>query len=72
MYTSSELFIIELECVALFKYHVTFLFWHCIEMSNHVDLCKILPQLYYDLLDNKIDRCTFVVKMHGISVPEKK
>ena len=68
---SSELFITELECVAFFNYHVTFPFLHCIEMSSQVDLCRILPQLYHDLLDNKIDTLpNFVVKMHPIFVPE--
>ena len=37
-------------------------------MSNQVNLCRILPQLYHDLLDNTLPN--FVVKMHGISVPE--
>ena len=45
MYISSELFIAELECLAFFNYHVTFHFLHCIEMSNQVDFCRILPQL---------------------------
>ena len=71
MYISSELFIMELECQAFFNYYVTFNFLHCTEMNNQVDLCRILPQLYHDLLDNKIDTLSnFVVKMHGIFVPE--
>ena len=65
-----ELFITELECLAFFNYHITFHFLHWIEMSSQIDLCRILPQLYHDLLDNKIDTSNFVVKMHGISVPE--
>ena len=71
MYISSELFITKLECLAFFNYHVTFPFLHCIEMSNQVDLCRIVPQLYHDLLGNKIYALSnFVVKMHRISVPE--
>ena len=70
MYIKSELLITELECLAFFNYHVTFPFLHCIEMNNQVDLCRILPQLYHDLLDNKINKLSnFVVKIHGISVP---
>ena len=46
-------------------------FLHCIEISNQVDLCRILPQVYHDLLDNEIDTLSNIaVKMHGISVPE--
>ena len=72
MYISSELFITKFECLAFFNYHVTFPFLHCIEMSNQVDLCRILPQLYQNIVDNKIDTLpNFAVKMHGISVPEK-
>ena len=71
MCISSELFITELECLAFFNYHVTFPFLQCIEMSSQVGLCKILPQLYHDLLDKKIGTLSnFAVKMHGISVPE--
>ena len=54
MCISSELFITELECLAFFSYHVTFPFLQCIEMSSQVGFCKILPQLYHDLLDKKI------------------
>ena len=71
VYISSELLITELECLAFFNYHVTFPILHCTEMSNQVGLCRILPQFYHDLLDNKIDTLSnFAVKMHGISVPE--
>ena len=71
MYISSELFITELECLAFFNYHVTFPFLHCIEMGSQTDLCRILPKLYHNLLDNKTGTLSnFVVKMHGISVPE--
>ena len=70
MYILSEFFIAELECLAFCNYYVTFPFLHWIEMSSQVDLCRILPQLYHDLLDNKTDTLSnFVVKMHGISVP---
>ena len=71
MYILSEFFIAELECLAFCNYYVTFPFLHCVEMSSQVDLCRILPQLYHDLLDNKIDTLpNFVVKMHPIFVPE--
>ena len=71
MYISSELFITELECLAFFNYHVTFPFLHCTEMGSQTDLCRILPKLYHNLLDNKTGTLSnFVVKMHGISVPE--
>ena len=72
MYTSSELLITELECLAFFNYHVTLTILHCTEMSNQVDLCKILPQFYHDLLDNKIDTLpNFAVKICMVFLCQK-
>ena len=50
-----EFFITELECLAFINCHVTVPLLQRMEMSNQVDLCRIFPQLYDDLLDNKID-----------------
>ena len=68
IYMASELFITELECLAYFNHHVTFPYLNCVEVSSQEDLLKIMPQLYKDLLMNKVDTLNkFVVKISGIS-----
>ena len=70
IYMASELFITELECLAYFYYHVTFPFLNCVEVSSQEELLKILPQLYQDLLMNKVNTLNkFVIKIPGISTP---
>ena len=55
IYLSSELFITELECLAYFNHYVTFLLLNCIKVSSQIQLLEILPKLYSDLADGKID-----------------
>ena len=70
IYLSSELFIIELECLAYFNHYVTFPFLNCIEVSSQIQLLEILPKLYSDLTDGKIDTLqNYVVSIHGMSSP---
>ena len=70
IYMASELFITELECLAYFNHHVTFPYLNCVEVSSQEELLKIMPQLYKDLLMNKVDTLNkFVVKISGISTP---
>ena len=70
IYFSSELFIIELECLAYFNRYVTFPFLNCIEVSSQIQLSEILPKLYSDLTDGKIDTLqNYVVSIHGMSSP---
>ena len=68
-YTSSELFITELECLAFFNHFVTFPFLNCVEVSDQVCLLNILPKLYSNLLQKKTDTLEkFVVSIHGMPV----
>ena len=70
IYLSSKLFITELECLAYFNHYVTFPFLNCTEVSSQIQLIEILPKLYSDLTDGKIDTLqNYVVSVHGISSP---
>ena len=70
IYLSSELFITELEFLAYFNHYVTFSFLNCIEVSSHIQLLEILPKLYSDLTDGKIDILqNYAVSIHGMSSP---
>ena len=70
IYLSSKLFITELECLAYFNHYVTFPFLNCTEVSSQIQLLEILPKLYSDLTDGKIDTLqNYVVSVHGISSP---
>ena len=61
----------SVECLAFFNYHVTFLFLDCVEISSQGDLLQILPKLYDELYEGKTNTLShFVVKMHGIPVPQ--
>ena len=67
IYLSSELFITELECLAYFNQNVTFLF---LKVSSQIQLLEVLPKLYSDLTDGKIDTLqNYVVSVHGMSSP---
>ena len=69
IYLASEIFKTELEVLAYFTHHVTFPFLHCVEKSTQQDLLTILPKLYLDLKDGKIDTlCKFVVEMRHVPV----
>ena len=70
IYLSSELFITELEFLAYFNHYVTFSFLNCIEVSSHIQLLEILPKLYSDLTDGKIDILqNYAASIHGMSSP---
>ena len=67
IYLSSELYITELECLAYFNQYVTFLF---LKVSSQIQLLEVLPKLYSDLTDGKIDTLqNYVVSIHGMSSP---
>ena len=43
---------------------------NCIEISSHIQLLEILPKLYSDFIDGKIDTLqNYVVLIHGMSTP---
>ena len=67
IYLSSELYTTELECLAYFNQYVTFLF---LKVSSQIQLLEVLPKLYSDLTDGKIDTLqNYVVSIHGMSSP---
>ena len=57
----SELFLTELECFAYFNHYVTFPFLNCTEVSSQIQLLQILPKLYSDLTDGKINTCKIML-----------
>ena len=60
----------QLECLAYFNHYVTFPILNCIEVSSHIQLLEILPKLYSDLRDGKIDTLqNYVVSIHGMPSP---
>ena len=70
IYLSSELFITELECLAYFNHFITFPFLNCVKTSSQAELLVVLPQLYNDLSDKKVETLKdFVVLIHRMSVP---
>ena len=70
LYLESELFITELETLAYFNHYVTFPFLNCIEQSSQAEILVILPKLYSDLKDNKVDTLkNFVVNIPGLNPP---
>ena len=62
IYLSSELFIIELECLAFLNNFVTFPFLNCVEVSDQECLLNILPKLYSNLLQ----KTTQIGKICGV------
>lgn len=55
LYLKCEVFITELRLLAYFNYHVVFPFLHAVEKVTTPELKRILPQLYQDLLQGKVN-----------------
>ena len=55
IYLASEIFKTELEVLSYFTHHVTFPFLHCVEKSMQHELLVILPKLFKDLKNGKMD-----------------
>ena len=71
IYLSIELFITELQPLTYFSHNVTFPFLLCMERSSQVELLKILPSLYNDLLLKKVDTLkSFQLDIHRINIEE--
>ena len=71
IYMSSDLFIMELECLAFFNYFVTFPFLNCVEVSTQEELVDIIPRLHNDLLKAKTNTLEkYIMKMRRIPIPE--
>ena len=69
IYLASQIFKTELEVLAFFTHHVTFPFLHCVEKSMQDELLVILPKLFNDLKDGKMDTLSkFVVTMRQVPV----
>ena len=65
------MFITELEVLAYFDYHITFLLQNYVEKCSQSDLVQILPKLHQDLLDQKVDTLqNFVLSMRSVPVTE--
>ena len=70
IYLSSELFIVELECLACFNHFVTFPFLNCVEMSSQADLLFTLAKIHKDLKAKRVDTLSkFIVSIHDMSTP---
>ena len=69
IYLVSEIFKTELEVLAFFTHHVTLPFLNCVEKSMQHELPVILPKLFKDLKDGKMDTLSkFVVTMRQAPV----
>ena len=69
IYLASEIFKTELEGLAFFTHHVTFPFLHWVKKSTQDKLLVILPKLFKDLKDGKMDILSkFLVTMRQVPV----
>ena len=66
----SELFIMELEVVAVFNHHVTFPFLNCIENCNQKNLLGILPTLYHLINNSASSLSKYKLTMQHINIEE--
>ena len=78
MFLDSEFFSTELSVLAYFMHKVTLPFLYCIEISTQEELLTILPKLYADLVEKKMDTldCFLVhyrhVKIHKPTTETEK
>ena len=59
LYLECEYVVAALKALANFTFNVTMPFLNCVEKTDQNDLVNILPQMYEDLSDDKLDTLKF-------------